>query len=157
MTHVLWSKLNIVRDYSEHEFTVSLCAPAPQTDVHDDLLMISVIQVFAAAGLASWIFSCHLNLVFLSTEPICFPALIDVASSTGVDSTQLRIPDRIKHGLFKMLAFVDYVMYYKQFSSSYHIRIHNINILEKINVSLFPVIQKTFFWNSVMKLQRVNM
>lgn len=47
------SKLLIVRDYFEHEATMSYCPPNSHTDVHADFLMMSVIQVFAAAGLAS--------------------------------------------------------------------------------------------------------
>lgn len=157
--HISWDAnwLNVVRGYFEHELTMSYCGPAPQTNVHADLLMKSVIGVFAAAGLASRILSCPLNLVFLPIEPRHFPVLIDTASSMGEDSTQVRIPDRIKHWLFKKFAFVDYMMCYKPPSPSYHIRIHNISILEKMNASLFTVIQKTFFWNSLMKLQRVNM
>lgn len=47
------SKLLIVRDHFEQEATMSYCAPISHTDVHADFLMMSVIQVFAAADLAS--------------------------------------------------------------------------------------------------------
>lgn len=44
-------KVLIVRDYLEHEGTMNYCAPIPYTDGHANFLMMSMIEVFAAAGL----------------------------------------------------------------------------------------------------------
>lgn len=57
---------------------------------------------------------------------------------------QVRIPDRLKHWLFKKSAFVDYIVCYKWSSASCHRKIHNIPILEKMKISFFTVIQKNF-------------
>lgn len=83
MTHLLGGKLVIARDYLEHEATMKYCATIPHTDVHGDFLtdfLKSVIQVFAAAGLAFEILSCPFNFVFCPLEPIHLPLTTDVAS-----------------------------------------------------------------------------
>lgn len=73
-------KLLIVRDYLEHANTVNYCAAIPHTDVHDNFFMMSVIQVFAAAGLAFQILSCPFNFVFCPLEPMYLPLTTDAAS-----------------------------------------------------------------------------
>lgn len=64
MTHLTGRKLLTVRDYLAHEGTMNYCAAIPYTDG-----LMSVIQMFAAAGLAFYILSCPFNFVFCPLEP----------------------------------------------------------------------------------------